>query len=233
MIKLQYFLQKCNIGNTKSYYGQPEHRGSWDQERIIEEMMRRNSGTSRQMIIGVLNLLEEVVGEKLMEGYRINMDLVNMALVLKGTFEHEAERFDLEKHQVKLQATEGKGLKKLLRKFVPKRIGQDNSRMPVLLQFTDVATESRNTMTPGSMGKLTGYHMKLNLQDPEQGLWLINDQNERIAITTLGQNHPKTLMFQLPGNLAPGEYRFEIRNQVTRRGRYQTNQLRYKVTVNA
>ena len=229
-MKLEYILQQLVVGIEKKYYGQPEYRDSWDKEQVIEEMMQRNSGLSRQMIEGVLSLLEQVITTKLQQGYRINLDWINLALVIKGTFD-EGERFDPEKHKVKLQATEGKGLAKILKYFVPARLTKKGSRGPLLGTFTDLKTNSREVITPGGIGRLTGDRLKLDLDDQQQGLWLVAQDKSKLPISLFVENYPKKLTFYLPADLPAGDYRFELKNKIYQRGKYQTGLMAQVLTV--
>ncbi len=221
-MNLEYYLQQSNLGNTKTLHGQPSYRDSLDQEQVILEMLQRNSGMSREMIIGVLNLLLEVLTDRLKQGYRINLDLVNMALVIKGTFEDKYERFDTDKHQVKLQATEGKVLRKRLKHFVPTRVTKGGQYIPMIERYHDVADESSSVIVPGSIGKLSGFNLKVNTDDPEQGLYAVSREGERFHIPLLVISKPSKLVFQVPKDLPAGEYQFEVTYQRSERGKYLT-----------
>jgi len=232
-MELEYILKLLNIGEEKRYYGQPEYRNSWNQEDVINEMMRRNAGLSRQAIEAVLSLLNEVVLSKLKEGYRVNLDLVNLALVIKGTFAHEQARFEKDQHQVKMQANEGKAATRALNDYVPKRSKKTTNRAPKLEVYTDLFTKNKELLTPGAIGTVTGFYLKYSPDDPEQGLFLVDAHEQYYRVTQVAENQPRKITFQVPKTLPAGTYHFEIKNRLYVRGKYHTHRMARPVVVTA
>ena len=67
-------------------------------------------------------------------------------------------------------------------------------------------------VTPGGMGRLTGYRLKFDPTDPNQGIFFINGKTTQVAV--VGKNDPSELMFLVPASLKPGDYSVEIRSAI-------------------
>jgi len=67
-------------------------------------------------------------------------------------------------------------------------------------------------VTPGGMGRLTGYRLKFDPTDPNQGIFFINGSTTQVDV--VGKNNPSELMFLVPANLQPGAYSLEIRSAI-------------------
>jgi hypothetical protein len=64
------------------------------------------------------------------------------------------------------------------------------------------------------MGKLLGKHLRYDPDDPEQGLFLIAADKSEQRLSSDGIIMPGSLVFMIPAELTPGNYRLEVRVRV-------------------
>jgi hypothetical protein len=79
------------------------------------------------------------------------------------------------------------------------------------------------------MGQITGYRLKFDPADPEQGIFFAAG-GSATRVEQTGKNSPSELMFLIPAELAPGEYRPELRSAL-HNGRLFTGILEELLTV--
>jgi hypothetical protein len=97
------------------------------------------------------------------------------------------------------------------------------------LDYTDLNSgELNRRITPGGMGQLTGYRLRFDPADPEQGIFFINGSATRVSVT--GKNNPSELVFLVPAGLTPGDYRLELRSTMGN-GALHTGVLAETLTV--
>jgi hypothetical protein len=77
----------------------------------------------------------------------------------------------------------------------------------------DYATqEESGTITPGGAAEISGELLKIDTDDPEQGLFLHNN-GTTVKIEVIIRNLPSDLIFNFPASLEAGNYQLEIRNK--------------------
>jgi hypothetical protein len=102
---------------------------------------------------------------------------------------------------------------------------------PELKKLEDIGSGALNSLlTPGNMACLKGSNLSVNLEDAEEGIYLINDKNQETRISSIGRNMPSEVLFLIPPGLKAGVYALEVRN----RGYSEivSARLKYSLTVN-
>ncbi len=90
-------------------------------------------------------------------------------------------------------------------------------------------------ITKGGMAQVTGHRLKFDFSrsvptDALQGIYLIDEQNNPIAIIIIGENKPSRLMFMMPPDLTSGEYTLEVRTKINS-DRLRSGRLEKQLTV--
>jgi hypothetical protein len=83
---------------------------------------------------------------------------------------------------------------------------------PVLYGCHNVVTNLRTVMS-GSVMQLYGLNLDVDKLDLEQGLYLIDFAGNSIKITTLVRVKSTNIIFMIPGGLAAGIYKLDIRKR--------------------
>ena len=68
-------------------------------------------------------------------------------------------------------------------------------------------------LTGGGTARLRGSQLKVDMADPQQGLFLVATNGTATRIAALHDNLPAELLFTVPSGLAPGAYRPEVRTR--------------------
>ncbi len=232
LMPLQYSLHRNALMQSKSsYYARTEYVRSIDEDALIDLMASRHSGMPKESIRGLVHLMGDVISDQLQAGYKVNLSFVNMALVVKGQFNGADDFFDPNRHEVRLQAATGKKLKRQLANLWPQFTRSRKKSRPLLEECIDVATNSRTHFMPGGMATLIGNNLKVEADDPNQGVFLTNEAGEQTRIATIGQNSPKSLMFLVPATLPAGSYTLSVTNRPNARSNYITGQLETVFTI--
>ena len=84
---------------------------------------------------------------------------------------------------------------------------------PLIVSFVNIATREENSnLSPGGTAEILGNDLKFDIEDPEQGLFFTNGSGS-VKVETIFRNKSSDLLFNIPSDLKPGNYHFEIRNR--------------------
>jgi hypothetical protein len=90
---------------------------------------------------------------------------------------------------------------------------KSSTPIPVLDKLYDHWSQTSNDqITPRSSVDLHGENLKIgDLEDGQQGIFLINSSGEETKADRISHNAPKKLVFSIPETLATGNYTLEVR----------------------
>nr|WP_319400183.1 DUF4469 domain-containing protein [uncultured Carboxylicivirga sp.] len=140
-------------------------------------------------------------------------DHINIRLDVVGVFMGENDRFDPERHELKITIQPSAELKGALAN-IPMQYTKPEKILPVIESIFDWGTETTNSnLTPGASLEITGENLKIYPEEDEQGIYFLNTSNgTETKADSIRTNEPKTLTLKTP-QLPAGEYRIEIRNK--------------------
>jgi len=228
---LEYSLHHNALMDGSSYYARAEYVRSIDEDELVELMASRHSGMPKESIKGLVHLMGEVISDQLVAGYKVNLSFVNMALVVKGQFNGADDFYDPQRHEVRLQASTGKKLKRRLASLRPLFTRSRKKARPLLEECINAGTQSRTHFAPGSMASLIGNNLKVDVADPIQGIFLTHQNGAQTRVATIGQNQPKSLMFLVPPELPAGSYTLSVTNRPNTRSKYVSGLLETTLTI--
>jgi hypothetical protein len=81
---------------------------------------------------------------------------------------------------------------------------------PVLEAVYNVVYNNRTVMS-GSIVQVRGSHLLFDQADRKQGIFLVDEYGMATRINSLVRHTSDNIVFMVPGSLAPGQYRFEMR----------------------
>ena len=164
-------------------------------------------------------------------GHNITTPLFNINESIAGVFSSEEESFTPGKHQVKINITPGVRLKEIRDQIKTERV-MLISPTPTPSSFHDVTTDTKNEfITPGSVGELSGSRLKIDPDDPQQGVFLIAQNGTEFRAMIYIRNKPANLIFMIPTDLAAGEYALEVRSIFQNTKSIKTGRLPIDLTV--
>ena len=186
-------------------------------EDIVNQITVPGSILKDTECVAVINAFFKAVTANLEQGIGFECDYLALSQSIAGVFSDKNDRFDANRHRVKLNLRVGDSVKDALKR-VPVNKVKANVLLPEVERIYD--RKSRTTdqlITAGHSADLTGDRLKIeNQDDAQQGVFLVNTQKkEEIKITYLHQNTAKMLQLEWPDTLRSGqEYRLEVRTTI-------------------
>jgi hypothetical protein len=212
--EISLLLYPNNISKKKNdYYAQVKYIGIITNNDIADLMIAEGSEYHKESIVNILNRCDRIKMEKLAQGYKINTDLFQSHLSVKGHFNASSKTVDLYEHQVKLKFSATKRMQELLAKSKLRILGLANTK-PIIGRVIDLTTQSENKLiTPGQVLQIEGKRLKITGDDSSVGVYLRDQKsNKRIKCKQVIGNKPQKLLILLP-NLQAGEYSLEVCTQ--------------------
>jgi len=178
---------------------------------VIDRMVDRGSTVTRTDILGVLNDYHSTVQTLLLEGQRVNTPLANFRAVIRGTFHGPEDAFDAARHELRGSVSIGRGLRRAFRNHAQATRQEPVTPRPNPRQYVDLITNLVNTrVTPGGLGRVTGYRLKVDPGDAAQGIFFVGPDDEAVRVRVLARDTPRELIFANPYPLPRGRYRLEV-----------------------
>jgi hypothetical protein len=193
-------------GNPNDYMAIINFTGSIDEEALIEQMMRQGSTITRADTKAVLDNYHTAIIYFVLNGFKVTTKTANYGASIKGIFTGPQDTFSPDRHRLEPQVSAGAELRRETSRNgrVAKLEGGINA--PHLLAYLDVNSDSLDSLiTPGGLGRLTGYRLKFDPADLEQGIFFTNGSTST-RVEVVGKNKPGELMFLVPTGLEPGSY---------------------------
>lgn len=184
--------------------------GTMDYEQIVDLVVKQNSTVTRADVLAVLDNFFTVIEDALLLGFNVNTPGINGRVSVKGSFEGQNDGFTPGRNRVEASFTPGPRIRRKIQEAQVQK-QESSDRLPRPLDYTDLNSgETNSQVTPGGMAQVTGYRLKFDPSDPNQGIFFINGSTTQVSI--VGKNGPSELMFLVPPGLTPGDYRLEIRS---------------------
>lgn len=182
------------------------------EEDIINEMLERGSTVTRADIVSVLTDYKATYVKFLRNGDNVKTPLSETRTSMGGRFESKYDRFDPSRHQINHSTTSGIALAGISDGLKVEKVSNIPVQ-PLLEYLMDFRSGTEGgTLTPGGSVQLRGEHLKLDPEDAEQGIYLLGPTaGEETKVELIMKNMPSELMFEVPEDLNPGEYKVEVR----------------------
>lgn len=157
---------------------------------------------------------------QLCDGHSVDNGYFTLKPSIKGVFKSPDEKFNPEKHHIRLLFTESKKLRKILSDTELKILGLAKSNL-YITQVTDIKTRLANQqLTPKYSLKITGNMIKIAGEHPDVGVYFINEdtaERTKVDTTDIVKNLRSSLFVMIPV-LDAGDYRLQIITQYTTSG---------------
>ena len=163
----------------------------------------------------ILSVMEDFQGSLesiILDGFNVTTPFANFRVSIRGVFNGNTDSFDGSRHQILPLVNARKKLKAFCQQNLSPVKSETNIKNPSLLEFFDHNSGECNTViTRGGIGRITGHRLKFDIEDANQGIFLIAEDGTETRITIVGMNKPSQLMFSIPPSLPSGNYALEVR----------------------
>lgn len=192
---------------------------------IIDRMITRGSTVTRSDALSVIEEYEAAIAGYLAEGDSINTQLFRINSSISGVFTDDRDYFDSSRHQINLNVLPGLRLQEVAANLSAQKV-KPRLRQPTLEVFKDFSSDTVNDiLTPGGAGELKGSFLKLNTDDPEQGVFFIASDTTEAKAESIIRNKPSNLIFRIPDGLSSGDYKLEVRSIVKGTSKIRSGRL--------
>ena len=232
---INYALRKNYLSATPadSYQAAVQAKGSAGLEEIIERIIDRGSTVTRADIVSVLADYHAAIENFLVEGLTVTTPMANFRAAIGGVFEDESDSFDPTRHELRATASSNKRLRVALanRGRVIKKDAVLPSPRP--LSFFDYKSGQKDgSVTPGGAARLTGSKLGFDPADPVEGVFFVAADETETRVGELLSHSARLIMCMLPEDLAPGEYRLQVRAGYAKdEGKVRRGELPVRLTV--
>lgn len=180
---------------------------------IIERMIRRGSTVTKAEALAVIEEYHAAIRDFIANGDRIATPMWQVSVGVKGVFRGDDDRYDPERHEIRIAASGGPELRALAEALTASKIEKDLPR-PAVTHFHDFGSDTDNeTLTPGGTAKIHGHRLKFDPDDLQQGAFFTDKGGTETRIQQYLYNKPSQLIVILPDGLSPGTYRLEVRHR--------------------
>ncbi len=179
---------------------------------IIDVMVSEGTGLTRPQALAYFEKLTQTVEYFIKEGATISTPLFRTRTSISGVFKNEKDAFTRSRHQVHVRMSAGVRLSKVESRLPVKKVSL-STHSPRPMFFLDMQTELKNEqIIPGNMAHLTGRHLKLDPEDPSQGIFFIpvDRPKDEIRVSAYYKIKPSEILFLVP-SLSSGNYTIIVR----------------------
>jgi hypothetical protein len=230
---INYQLHKNHLTDEAGdYAARVRPNGTVDLEALITYMVKQKGATAvRGEVLSTLEDFFSAIEDLLAMGMNVSTPVANSHLSMRGKFSGPDDSFDAARHQVTPCVSSGPRLKRAIPLLLEVARSPLQPLTPRPEAYFDAGSNTHDQLlTPRSIGRLTGYYLHFEPQDdPAQGIFLLGNGGETRA-TTYSENKPGRLHFLVP-DLAPGEYRLEVRTSPNGDGQQRRGILDAVLTV--
>ena len=210
-MSLKYSLtENLLTQQSDDYRASPQEVKSHDLESIIAQMLEKGTTVTRSDILAVLNNFFEVAETITTNGEMINTQLFKTNVSITGVFDGAGDVFDKNRHTVKVNLNPGRLLKDGIAKVQVEKVSVSEITPHVLEVKDSVSGSVNDEIKSGGVMEVKGSHLKVEGDDPSNGLYLIGQDAKKYKVITLIENKPSKLYAIIPtlepGNLHAGNH---------------------------
>jgi len=231
---LQYALYRNHLTEGEDdYTAIPQSLVNKNIEEIIHQITKPGSILKETECVAVIHDFFKAVAENLREGYGFNSDYIRLQPKLSGVFSGIDDQYDPERHQTDISINATAVLKDALKDLKLGKV-EANIRKPEIKSVYDLRSQQRDAeLSPGHMIELRGSYLKLNMDQPDEGIFLMNNSdNSEIRIEQIHENLPSKLSGMLPDDLPVGAFTLEVRNRLKGNTSLYTGVFTEELSVN-
>jgi hypothetical protein len=210
---MSYALHPMKIsGNPRKYQAIAHFTRSVNLDGVIERMVEMNPALSPAMARAYIQSYSAAIINLVLEGCKVNTPTGNHGFSIAGLFDGPDDTFSPDRHQLLPTVSPGRDVRRAIHRAGRPRKLESRTPGPHPLAYYDAATESHNQrLTPAKLARLSGYELKFDPADPNQGVFLIAADRTTSRVELMAQNEPRQLIFMNPVSLGPGHYTLEVR----------------------
>lgn len=230
---IQYFLVPNFLtADPNDQYARVSPRNVLTSDDLIDRCLRRGTTLTRTDITAAVNLFMDEAVVAVAEGNNLNTPLVNIKPSITGVFTSKSDTFDGSRHTKRAALSMGSALAKGMQEATTEKI-QEPAASPFLLEYVDANSGTNNsTVTPGSIGTITGADLKFDPANAVEGIFFVpTGGGAETKVVVISTRTEGKLVFLVPAALSAGTYRLEVRRAYTAAKTLRTGELAEVLSV--
>ena len=193
--------------NKKVYRAIVKTNGTIGKEDLAKALAEK-TGQDNSLASYFLDALNEILGEKIVEGYKVNLGQLSTGFSIKGSFTSEDDRFDPKRHKVEPTVQALDPLKSALA-----AVGADNITVGLtcrLGSLMDFVTKHLNEITGTNEVHIEGEKIGIDTENADEHVALLRDDGSVAAAATVTASDAQTITCSFPTPPEPGTYTLEV-----------------------
>lgn len=231
---IKYFLQPNPI--TPNPNDQSAHVMTGDNltlDNIAQELANRGTATSKALALAILSGAQDIMAEKVADGYAINTPLLTLRPGITGVFTDPTDTFDPARHTKRCNLQMGRMLAEAMAAATTEKVLKAAPE-PALNAFINKSTGAVNgIVTPGGIGEIVGEELKFDPAVATAGIYFVPTAAGaavKVPTANIATRTEGSLLFLTP-TLVAGTYRLEVRRAYGAALTIRTGQLGVILTV--
>jgi hypothetical protein len=184
-------------------------------EDIANRIVNGRTEMRYETILAILNERDGIVLESVLEGESVQDGVVHIAPSVTGLWTGSDRTVDPARQKPSVSISPTAELRDGLSKVKMEILGVKDSGAYIGL-VTDTATKAVDGhITPNGIVVITGDKLRIApADDPESGIFFVNENGEKTQVTQISQNDPKRLTALIPP-LPAGSYTLQVVTKFT------------------
>jgi hypothetical protein len=213
---LNYSLQENLLtGRKNDFKAQPHIRRSFNKEELIDLMLQRGTLMTKTDALAVFNNIEETIVDIVSDGDTVHLPLFNIGFSISGAFDGAFDSFDPARHKLNVKINKGTLLRSVERKVKLTKVNA-HSPQPRIYTVKDITTGTVDKiLSSGGVVEINGKNIKITGNNPECGLYFVDDNGAQTKANIFALNKPSILIAHIP-ILAAGNYKLKIVTQYSK-----------------
>lgn len=202
-------------------------------EDIIAQITKPGSILKQTECVAVIHDFFRAISENLKEGTGFVSEYIRIQPRISGVFNGQDDQFDNQRHQKQISVSASGVLKNAIDKLKLEKV-LPNARTPMIESVYDLKTQVLDdAISPGHMIEIRGSRLKVNMDEPDEGIYLINNGSGAVSkLEFVHRNLPSTLSALLPEELATGDYTIEVRTRLIGNSKLLTGVFAKTLSIN-
>ena len=186
------------------YQGQLKHNAVLS-EKETKRGFADYCGEPESRTTRYIDALGEYIARSVSEGHRLDFGCFAVGLKFRGGLASANAPFDETTHSISVEMTPGKSLRDAVKELKPVNV-TDDTKWHISLTWQRQPFEAYDVLAPSGRRELTlcGLHPAIHPSETDEGVWIENDEGERLLDGEIVRSELANTEFTLTGPLPSG-----------------------------
>jgi len=213
MLQYALFRNRLTQGDN-DYMAIPQSLSNKKIEDIIKQITKPGSILKETECVAVIHDFFRAISENLEDGYGFVSEYIRVQPSITGVFDGAEDQYDDLRHSKQISVSAAAVLKDAAEHLLLEKVAGSSPKPEIKSVYDLKSQEIDGQLTPGHMLEIIGSKLKLDFEQADEGIFLINDaDSSEIKIEQVHTNLPSKLAGMLPDALPSGSYSLELRNR--------------------